>query len=69
MMTAAETYAALVDAVNAQHVRLQGEEAPAAPLGPRGGPALQVRLWVPKTHRHQKPADEGTCHHAACRSS
>jgi hypothetical protein len=25
-------------------------------------------LWVPKTHRHEQPADERTCHHAACRS-
>ena len=25
-------------------------------------------LWVPKTHRHKKPADEHTCDHAARRS-
>jgi transposase-like protein len=27
-----------------------------------------TRLWVPKTHRHKKPADEHTCDHAARRS-
>lgn len=26
-------------------------------------------LWVPKTHRHEKPADEHPCHHATRRSS
>jgi IS6 family transposase len=25
-------------------------------------------VWVPKTHRHEKPADEHTCDHAARRS-
>jgi hypothetical protein len=31
-------------------------------------PRCQSRLWVPKTHRHENPADEHPCHHAARRS-
>jgi hypothetical protein len=27
-----------------------------------------TRLWVPKTHSHEKPVDERTCDHAARRS-